>query len=883
MAARPDVAQIASLPDPRLDPVYEGKTPEERRAIEWNIIRVKAPEVWAMGIHGEGAVVASNDTGVDYTHSALVQQYRGNLGGGNFDHNYNWWDGVGGYQYPHDYDGHGTHTTGTMVGDDGGANQIGVAPGAEWIACGGLGGTDPLDCFEFFLTPWDLNGQNPMPEKAPDSINNSWYDPSSFDWRPIIQALNAAGIAVIKSAGNQGSGCSTITNPGYVPEIIATAAFAQGDVIASFSSRGPTSNYGDTILKPEVAAPGVSVRSSWAGGGYNSISGTSMAAPHTTALVALIWSAAPCLWGNVPLTKQFMMWTAEAKIDPQCPPFVDHPNDVWGWGVLDDLTAVQYAIAFCGGAEFGTLEGHVYDELGNPIEGASVTASPAAEGTGVEAITDPNGFYTMELLAGTYDVTASKYGYDTQTAYGVVVIENQTTVQDFTLNSIPVWHGGTPSVFDWNRFDGVYNPHDSLIYFLGGRTSGTTHDKSIWTYNPETGVSADTGVDMLYNAANNTIALIEDDGTGRGEAMYVVGGYDVVAGVNINNVQRFYPQLNLVEDVVADPYPDTVAGYVVGAGGVAVMYDKIFVFGGWESTVAPYFSDKTWLFDPAGAAGSRWTQLPCTLNPGRAYINSAVSDGKIYAMGGIYQYIPSPMDLVPTNVVEVFDTAWPGNCWQPIANMPVATAEGRGFGFDADTRNIYGKLYVVGGGDWPDQSAEVLEYDVATDTWDSTFPEIAQARRDHAGVWVSDCTPDPNDGFPAMWVFGGRTTGDDPPFGDPEYYPLPCEAPPPMFATHVRIIHLPGPNLLLGIVRMATGNGSTAVAGATVEVEWFLPPWPNYPIPQSKPTNANGLAFPIMIGNWDGTYVLDLVDATHPDYVYDASLSWETSATITLP
>jgi hypothetical protein len=108
-------------------------------------------------------------------------------------------------------------------------------------------------------------------------------------------------------------------------------------------------------------------------------------------------------------------------------------------------------------------------------------------------------------------------------------------------------------------------------------------------------------------------------------------------------------------------------------------------------------------------------------------------------------------------------------------------------------------------------------------------------------------------------------------------------APDKMFATHVRIINLPGPGLLLGIVRMATGDGSIPVGGATVDVEWFIPPYPNYPIPQSRPTNANGLAFPIMVSNWDGTYVLDLVNATHPGYIYDASLNWQSSATITLP
>jgi PKD repeat protein len=372
LAARPEVDRIVSPPDARPDPTFVSMTPAERVAtVEWNVARIHAPEAWGMGYDGDGMVVASNDTGVEYTHPALVGKYRGNLGGGNFDHNYNWWDGPGGYQYPHDYDEHGTHTTGTMVGDDDAGNQIGVAPGAQWIACGGLGGTDPLDCFQFFLTPWDLNGQNPDPAKAPDAINNSWYDPSGFDYRPIIQALNAAGIAVIKSAGNQGAACSTITNPGYVPEIITTGAFAQGDIIAGFSSRGPTSNYGQTILKPEVAAPGVNIRSSVPGGGYEGgWQGTSMAAPHSTALVALIWNAAPCLRGDVPATKQIMMETAEPMIDAQCPPFVDHPNNVWGWGILDAEAAVQAASDYCGceAPDIDYVWSNSPVELGEPMQ-----------------------------------------------------------------------------------------------------------------------------------------------------------------------------------------------------------------------------------------------------------------------------------------------------------------------------------------------------------------------------------------------------------------------------------------------------------------------------------------------------------------------------------
>jgi hypothetical protein len=396
-------------------------------------------------------------------------------------------------------------------------------------------------------------------------------------------------------------------------------------------------------------------------------------------------------------------------------------------------------------------------------------------GGSIEAETDPNGFYSIQLVPAVYDVSASKYGYGPETAYGVVVESDQTTVQDFTLTWIGAWQPGTPSGFGMFRFDGAYNPHDGLIYFLGGRTSGSTHDKSIWTYDPATGASADTGFDMLYNASNVTVLLIDDDGTGRGEAMYLVGGFDIDAGANIDHVQRFYPQHGVVEEVVTDPYPDTVTGFTVSAGANGVVGSKIYVAGGWSSVAAPYFSEKTWVFDPQAADGTRWTQIDCFLSPPRAYIFSAVSDGKFYALGGSYEFDPVGPDLVPTDVAEVFDPAHPEECWQPIANLPVATSEGRGFGFDADTANIYGKIYLVGGGDWPDQTTEVLEYDIASDTWNDDFPELFQARRDHAGAFVSDCTPDPADGLPAMWVFGGRISGDEPPYGDPEFFPLPCE------------------------------------------------------------------------------------------------------------
>jgi hypothetical protein len=138
---------------------------------------------------------------------------------------------------------------------------------------------------------------------------------------------------------------------------------------------------------------------------------------------------------------------------------------------------------------------------------------------------------------------------------------------------------------------------------------------------------------------------------------------------------------------------------------------------------------------------------------------------------------------VASDVVEALDLNNLSAGWTVLASLPVPTGEGRGFGFDADTllsgtQSWAGKLYVVGGGDWPSESTEVLEYDVTSDSWSQDYPELLAARRDHAGVFVPLCSDDPNDGLPGMWVFGGRQGSDDPPYLEPEYFPMVCSEPP---------------------------------------------------------------------------------------------------------
>jgi serine protease AprX len=370
LAARSDVARIAAnprvlqaLPSPSLP---TGGLDGAPASVEWNVARVNADDVWALGYTGQGIVVAGQDTGYDWDHQAIKSQYRG-WDGLSADHDYNWHDaihsggGVCGADSPEPCDdhGHGTHTMGTIVGDDaafGGGNQIGVAPGARWIGCRNMDqgyGTPAtyMECFEFFLAPYPVGG-NPLtdgdPTKAPHVVNNSWVCPPSegCDWDTLqatIESVRAAGIVVVASAGNEGSSCSTV----MYPPAIYDAAFSVGatsssDTIASFSSRGPVTVDGSNRLKPDVSAPGVSIRSSQRGGGYTSMQGTSMAAPHVAGTVALLWSAAPHLVGDVDATEWVIARTARPRIDTSCggePGGL--PNNVYGWGIVDALAAVE--------------------------------------------------------------------------------------------------------------------------------------------------------------------------------------------------------------------------------------------------------------------------------------------------------------------------------------------------------------------------------------------------------------------------------------------------------------------------------------------------------------------------------------------------------------
>ncbi|MED3554018.1 S8 family serine peptidase [Cytobacillus praedii] len=350
-----------------------GKEPKANtNAIEWNIERVGAPAVWEMGIDGSGTVVASIDTGVQWDHPALKEKYRGyNPANPNSPtHEFNWFDATAGRAAAYDDQGHGTHVTGTMVGSEpNGANQIGVAPGAKWIAvkaftASGGSDSDLLAAGEWILAPKDAAG-NPHPEKAPDVVNNSWGGGPGLDewYRPMVQAWRAAEIFPEFSAGNTRAGNpggpGSIANPANYPESYATGATDINNGLGSFSLQGP-SPYGE--IKPDIAAPGVNIRSSVPGsnyeGGWN---GTSMAGPHVSAVAALLRQVDSSL--TVEEIEEILMTTATPLTNGTYP---TSPNNGFGSGLVNAFDAVSSVIS-----GLGKIKGQVAKE-GNDDEAPQV-------------------------------------------------------------------------------------------------------------------------------------------------------------------------------------------------------------------------------------------------------------------------------------------------------------------------------------------------------------------------------------------------------------------------------------------------------------------------------------------------------------------------------
>ncbi len=406
-------------------------------ALDWGITDTNAGQFWStFDMQGDGLIVANIDTGVQWDHPALDQSFKcGNdptdpacwadpsniCGGSACDNN-----------------GHGTHTMGTMVGNDDPTltYQVGMAPNAQWIACKGCESNtcseDALNaCADWILAP----GGNPA--NRPHIVNNSWGDVGGDAWYlDKVIAWRAAGIFPAFSAGNSGPGCGTLGSPGDYQESFGTASHMISRDISSFSSRGPSTFGDDPYTKPNISAPGSNICSSIPGSAWScGYSGTSMAAPHVAGAVALLWSCNASLIGDMAATFELLQDTADPPNDAgNCGvPADGEGNYTYGYGYLNVLAAGQQTCSV------GTLAGTVTDG-NNPIEGATVTADNGARLV-VDVLTLADGTYSLNLPSGTYTVSATKNVYSEDIETDVVVVKGQKTTMNFVVTPSNLFSG----------------------------------------------------------------------------------------------------------------------------------------------------------------------------------------------------------------------------------------------------------------------------------------------------------------------------------------------------------------------------------------------------------------------------------------------------------
>ena len=393
--------------------------------VPWNLKAIAADKAQELANSSNSeVVVAIIDSGVDGTHPAIKDNYRGkdaSLAA------YSWYNTItgknGSQETPSDSRGHGTHVCGTILGSRENS-LLGVAPKAKWMAVKVFDDNGETDNAKLIKAGEWIMAPNGDPKYAPNVVNNSWGGNSTDGfYQDIVKAWRKAGIFPVFSAGNvsqfNNGGDNSIGTPASYPESYAVGAIRKDEHVAKFSLRGK-SNYTDK-WKPDIVAPGVNILSSMPGNKYEILTGTSMAGPHVTGVVALMLSVNKDL--SVDQIEKILNSTATPLKDED---YTSSPNHGYGYGKVNAALAVELAKGQVKGNEVndssmaifsGRLLAHGEDTEGpklvhNPINKIFTTYKTSfdadvSDNAGVDSVTlylkttDEYKPYPMQLKKGT--------------------------------------------------------------------------------------------------------------------------------------------------------------------------------------------------------------------------------------------------------------------------------------------------------------------------------------------------------------------------------------------------------------------------------------------------------------------------------------------------
>ena len=515
LAERADVAAVELNETVQLIPFESRELPVGKFATgddevsTWGLKAAKALEARSTyAVDGSGVVVGILDTGYDGAHPLLAGKIIG------------WKSFISDSQtQPIDDNGHGSHCAGTIGGSSGGAMEIGMAPGASFVAGKILSGSGSgtwegvVSGMEWIVDP----DGTPNSGDEPRLVSNSWGGGSGSEaLHTAVKNWVQLGIAPIFAAGNSGPGASTMGYPGAYPEAYSVGATTVENTIASFSSRGPATVGGQTYIQPDISAPGKDVTSVKAGGGYWTISGTSMATPHVAGLSALLFQANPSL------TIEQLQETINSTSIDEGPAGKD--ND-WGNGHIDALAALGIVISG------GKIVGSVKDAGGNPIPHAKLVVDE----TGVKVRLKADGSFAMTLPEGQYNLSLSAFGFVSGSQADVSVTAGNETQVDIVMEAAA--SGTVSGVVTGNgaAVEGTVKVLDTPLAATATGADGAfsvslpagTYKVAISAYGFESGVSAEFTVaagedtQVSLDLAKLPPVLVVDDDDGKGyESFY---------------------------------------------------------------------------------------------------------------------------------------------------------------------------------------------------------------------------------------------------------------------------------------------------------------------------------------------------------------------------